>query len=128
MRFLADMGVSWRVVDWLRQRGDDVVHLRDQALQRLPDSDVFAKATAEGRVVLTFDLDFGEIVAHLRSTRTSVVLFRLRDARPERVIARLEPVLRESAHALDRGAVVSVEDGRHRVRLLPIGGASAGDL
>ena len=74
MRFLADMGVSLRVVEWLRRRGDDVVHLREQGLQRMPDGEIFAKATAEGRVVLTFDLDFGEIVARLRGSRTSVVV------------------------------------------------------
>jgi predicted nuclease of predicted toxin-antitoxin system len=39
MRFLADMGVSTRVIDWLRGRGDDVVHLREQGLQRfIPNS------------------------------------------------------------------------------------------
>ena len=116
------MGVSLRVVEWLRGRGDDVVHLRDQGLQRMPDVEVFAKATAEGRVVLTFDLDFGEIVAQLRATHTSVVVFRLRDARPEACnFPARSRVPRESAGA-DRGAVVSVEGGRHRVRLLPIGG------
>lgn len=81
MRFLADMVVSLRVVEWLRNRGDDVVHLRDQGLQRLPNGDVFAKATAEGRIVLTFDLDFGEIVALSRGARTSIVVFRLRNTR-----------------------------------------------
>jgi uncharacterized protein (DUF433 family) len=30
MRFLADMGISMRVVDWLRARGDDAVHLREE--------------------------------------------------------------------------------------------------
>jgi hypothetical protein len=53
MRFLADMGVSLRVVEWLRRRGDDVVHLREQGLHRLPDTGVFEKAVAEGRVVVT---------------------------------------------------------------------------
>jgi len=38
------------------------------------------------------------------------------------VISRLEHVLEESASALERGAVISVDDGRHRVRLLPVGG------
>lgn len=122
MRFLADMGVSLRVVEWLRNRGDDVVHLREQGLQRLPNGDIFAKATAEGRVVLTFDLDFGEIVALSRGSRTSIVVFRLRNTRTEHVIARLEPVLEESNDALGQGAVVIVEDSRHRVRLLPVGG------
>jgi len=30
MRFLADMGVATRVVDWLRQNGHDAKHLRDE--------------------------------------------------------------------------------------------------
>jgi predicted nuclease of predicted toxin-antitoxin system len=30
MRFLADMGVSWQVVEWLRDNGHDAVHLRDE--------------------------------------------------------------------------------------------------
>jgi predicted nuclease of predicted toxin-antitoxin system len=63
VRFLADMGVSMRVVEWLRSTGHDVVHLREQGLHRLPDGEIFAKAQREQRVVLTFDLDFGEIVA-----------------------------------------------------------------
>ncbi|HYS75771.1 MAG TPA: DUF5615 family PIN-like protein, partial [Burkholderiales bacterium] len=63
MRFLADAGVAGRVVNWLRERGHDAVHLREQGLERLPDSEVFAKASAEKRVLLTFDLDFGELVA-----------------------------------------------------------------
>ncbi len=122
MRFLVDMGVSLRVVEWLRGRRDDVVHLREQGLQRLPNGGIFDKATAEGRVILTFDLDFGEILALSRGSRTSVVVFRLRNTRTENVIARLESVLAESSDALGQGAVVLVEDGRHRVRLLPIGG------
>ncbi len=121
MRFLADMGVSLRVVEWLRTQGDDVVHLREQGLHKLADGKIFDKATAEDRVILTFDLDFGEIVALSRGSRTSVILFRLRNARTENVIARLRPVLAESSEALGRGAVVIVEDGRHRVRLLPVG-------
>jgi predicted nuclease of predicted toxin-antitoxin system len=122
MRFLADMGVSLRVVEWLRRREDDVVHLREQGLQRMPNGEIFEKAAAEDRVVLTFDLDFGEIVALSRGARTSVVVFRLRNTRTENVIARLETVLAQSTGALTRGAVVIVEDGRHRVRFLPVGG------
>jgi predicted nuclease of predicted toxin-antitoxin system len=125
MRFLADMGLSLRVVEWLRKRGDDVVHLREHGLQRLADQGVFEKAGAESRVLLTFDLDFGEIVALSRDSRTSVVLFRLRDTRTQNVIARLERVLAESSEALAQGAVVIVEDDRHRVRPLPVGGKLA---
>lgn len=63
MRFLADMGVSLRVVDWPRAGGHDLVHLRQQGLQTLPNGDILEKAACEQRIVLTFDLGFGEILA-----------------------------------------------------------------
>lgn len=56
------MGVSQGVADWLRRRGHDVAHLRDEGLHRLPNGEIFAKAAFEQRTILTFDLDFGEIV------------------------------------------------------------------
>lgn len=63
MRFLADMGVPGRIVSWLRDQDHDTIHLRGEGLQRMPDRDVFGKAKVEGRVVVTFDLDFGEFAA-----------------------------------------------------------------
>jgi predicted nuclease of predicted toxin-antitoxin system len=41
MRFLADMGVSQQVIEWLRTTGHDAVHLRDEGLQRLPNGEIF---------------------------------------------------------------------------------------
>ena len=63
MRFLADMGVSIATVQALRAAAHDAVHFREEALSRLPDPDIVAKAAQEQRVVLTFDLDFGDIMA-----------------------------------------------------------------
>ena len=63
MRFLADVGVLLRVVEWLRSSGHDAIHLRDEGLHTLRNGEIFQKALREARIVLTFDLDFGEIVA-----------------------------------------------------------------
>jgi len=114
------MGVSARVAEWLRDEGHDVVHLRDENLHRLPNGEIFRKASEEDRIVLTFDLDFGEIAA-LTTSVTSVITFRLRNPRADMVIRRLEAVLAASAPKLEAGAIVSVEDARHRVRSMPIG-------
>ncbi|NUQ63975.1 MAG: DUF5615 family PIN-like protein [Pirellulales bacterium] len=122
MRFLADMGVSQKVCEWLREQGHDVVHLRDEGLQRLPNGEIFAKAIREARIVLTFDLDFSEIVASAGPEVTSVIVFRLKNTRPLHVIERLRAVLADSAEAIETGAVVSVEESRHRLRRLPLGG------
>ena len=121
MRFLADMGVAIRVVEWLRDEGYDARHLREEELQRLPDDQIFRKAVAENRVVLTFDLDFGEIVASSGRQKVSVVLFRLQNTRTPHVIERLKAALQEAGPALEQGAVVVVEESRFRIRRLPIG-------
>jgi predicted nuclease of predicted toxin-antitoxin system len=121
MRFLADMGVSMRVVEWLRSSGHDAIHLREEGLQQLPNGEIFQKAIGEERIVLTFDLDFGEIVAGSRGGSVSVILFRLRNTRADFVVQRLKIVLERSAEQLEQGAVVLVEDGRYRMRRLPIG-------
>lgn len=114
------MGVDVRVVEWLNRQGYDARHLRDEGLQRLPNGEIFDKAIREDRVILTLDLDFGEIAAFSRGRRASVILFRLHNTCMPRVIARLEAVLQDSAAALDRGALVIVEESRHRIRNLPI--------
>ena len=116
MRFLADMGVSMRIVQWLRDNGHDTVHLREENLQRLPDIEIFKKAIIEKRIILTFDLDFGEILALSDDQKVSVVLFRLYNTRVTCVIERLQKVLSYSENALIKGAIIVVEESRHRVR------------
>ncbi len=119
MRFLADMGVSYRTIKWLRDAGHDVVHLRDQGLHRLPNGEIFGKAISEGRIILTFDLDFGEIVALARGQRVGVVLFRLNNTSAPFLNRRLAAVVANAELALCGGAFVVVEDSRHRVRRFP---------
>ncbi len=115
------MGMSQRVVTWLTEQGHDAVHLRDQGLQRFEDEDIVAKAVQEARIILTWDLDFAEILALSGRQHVSAVIFRLHNTRSVHVIRRLERVLVESAQDLEEGAIISVEEHRHRVRLLPRG-------
>ena len=118
MRFLADMGVAQRIVEWLRAEGHDALHLREQGLQRMPNGEIFEKAASEERIILTFDLDFGEIVALSGGRQVSVILFRLHNTRTPHVIDRLKKVLKDSGKALQQGAIVVVQESRHRTRRL----------
>jgi len=120
MKFLADMGVPLSTVQALREAGHDAAHLRELGLNRLPDPAVFAKGFAEGRVVLTFDLDFSDLLAQTNQRLPSVIIFRLRDARPTSVTPRLLSVLLGAAAELEKGAVIIVKDGHYRIRLLPL--------
>ena len=115
------MGLSAAVARWLREQGYDAVHLSEEGLVKMPDREVFAKAEREGRVLVTCDLDFGEIVAASGAHTVSVIVVRLFNPHAERVIERLRTVLRALAQELERGAVVTIEEARLRVRALPIG-------
>jgi predicted nuclease of predicted toxin-antitoxin system len=120
MRFLADAGISPKTVEFLRLRGHDAVHVRELLLQRAADSELVDKARAESRILLTFDLDFGEILALGILEQPSVVIFRLADERADSVNRRLEAVLSQQTEALAAGSLVLIEDARYRVRRLPI--------
>jgi predicted nuclease of predicted toxin-antitoxin system len=120
MRFLADMGISPRVVEELRQKGHDAVHLIDENLSRLPDGDILEKAREERRVLLTHDLDFGELLAATRERLPSVVIFRLKDMRPANVSRHLFSLINKQIEALNTGAVCSVTERKVRIRSLPI--------
>lgn len=67
-----------------------------------------------------FDMDFGEIIALSKDEKTSVILFRLHNTRTSQVIVRLSSVLADSKDALDKGAVVIIEESRYRIRYFPI--------
>ena len=110
-----------RLVDALRTDGHDVVHAQDIDLGRATDREILEHAAADSRILVTFDLDFAEIVALQQSDRERVVLLRLQNTRNENVLARLRLALMECAEELDSGAIVVVEDGRYRVRALPVG-------
>jgi predicted nuclease of predicted toxin-antitoxin system len=118
MRLLLDMNMSPKVAERLRTEGHDAVHLRELGLGRSPDRDVFAHATTDRRIVVTFDLDFGEIVG--LGAGTGVILLRLRSVRTAHVQQRVSVALTLAAEALHAGAVVLVEDARIRVRTWPI--------
>jgi predicted nuclease of predicted toxin-antitoxin system len=120
MKFLADMGISPRTVNELRQQGFDAVHLIEQGLERLADEDILVKARAEGRILLTVDLDFAQLSAMSGEPFPSVILFRLGNASREIIERRLTEVLSQSAQALETGAIISVSDQAFRIRSLPI--------
>ena len=121
-RFLADMGVSPRCVEWLRNQGFDAVHLYEQKLHKQADRDVLQKAIDEQRILLTMDLDFARLISERGSMDLpTVIIFRLADQRPNNVqekIKALIPIIMESTK---QGQVIfSVGENSVRIRHLPI--------
>jgi predicted nuclease of predicted toxin-antitoxin system len=120
VNFLADMGISPRVVDELRRKGHDAVHLAEQGLHRMSDAEILQKARQENRILLTHDLDFGELLAAGGGSLPSVIIFRLKDMRAANVSQHLFSIIKQQSESLNKGAVLSVTEQKVRIRKLPI--------
>jgi predicted nuclease of predicted toxin-antitoxin system len=107
-------------VDELRQAGHDAVHIAEKGLYHMADSEILRKAREENRVLLTHDLDFGELLAASGETLPSVIIFRLKDMRAGNVSKHLFSIIRQQSNSLNSGAVLSVTEQRVRIRTLPL--------
>jgi predicted nuclease of predicted toxin-antitoxin system len=102
MRLLADAGISPATVAFLEQLGHDVVHVRAINMQRASDRAIADRATTDNRSVLTFDLDFGDVLALGVLDRPSVILLRVSNEQPEEINRRLSVVLSNSRRPSNR--------------------------
>lgn len=119
MRFLANENFPGAAVNALRDTGHDVRWVRTDA-PGSTDEQVLAVARAEGRILLTFDKDFGELVFRRGAMAApGLLLFRLPLTSPEYVAQAVVHVVR--ARDDWEGHFSSIEIGRIRMRKLPKG-------
>src|ERR1700693_4605542 len=76
IRFLADENVSRLVVERLRAGGFDVISIAETT-PGAADKDVLEAADAEGRILITEDRDFGELVIRQRLRVRWIILLEL---------------------------------------------------
>ena len=91
-----------------------------EACKRLADDEIVSLAAEEERTILTFDLDFAELAFNRRQPLPSIVIYRLSDQRAYKQIERLTAALMVARPALENGAIVIVDDGKVRIRDLPL--------
>jgi predicted nuclease of predicted toxin-antitoxin system len=115
-----DMNLSVEWVPFLAAGGCDAVHWSNVGDPRAEDHEVMAWALAQGRMVFTHDLDFGTMLALNHAAGPSVLQIRGRMVLPEDVGSPVFAALRQYEAELLAGALVVVEIGRSRVRVLPL--------
>jgi predicted nuclease of predicted toxin-antitoxin system len=114
------MGISPKTGQFLIQQGYDAVHLIDIGMERLSDIQILKKSLDEKRILLTHDLDFGQLLAISGKKQPSVVIFRLTDMRPANINKLLQTIIDRFSDTLEKGAILSIGDKRIRCHPLPI--------
>jgi predicted nuclease of predicted toxin-antitoxin system len=118
MRFLADENVSRLVVERLRADGHEVVSIV-QIEPGAPDKTVLRTADVEGRILITEDRDFGELVVRQHMAVRCVLLLELDRLTNRAEADRVSHVVSTYAEKLmDNLAVIEPS----RLRLRPLRG------
>jgi predicted nuclease of predicted toxin-antitoxin system len=121
VKFLLDENQSPRIADLLAEAGHDALHVRDIDLRTSPDDEVLAAAHEAGRVVISADTDFSELLATSNADGPSILLLRRQEQRrADEVAALILANLDDVADDLWSGAVVVLDDERIRIRSLPL--------
>ncbi len=120
MKLLIDMNLSPDWVAYLQQRGFEAIHWISIGPCDAPDSEIMQWARDNGCVVFTHDLDFGILLAHSKDGRPSVIQVRAQDLSPGHLGSLVVTALQTHQVAVVSGALVTVDESRSRVRILPI--------
>ena len=120
MKLVIDMNLPPEWVEVLQRHGWDGVHWSRVGNPGATDTEVMAWAKAAQRVVFTHDLDFGAILAATQAEGPSVIQVRTQDVTPAHLERLVVAALRTHEATLVNGALVTVDEARSRVRILPI--------
>lgn len=79
MRLKIDENLHPDVASAFRARGHDALTVRDQRMNGSPDSTIASVCQAEGRGIVTLDLDFADMRRYPPQSFAGLIVFRLRD-------------------------------------------------
>lgn len=120
MKLLLDMNLSPLLAPSLKAAGFEVAHWSDLGAASAEDVEIMAYARAHDYVVVTHDLDFSAILAATNGEKPSVIQIRAANLSPELLIGPMSAGLRKCAADLEKGALLTIESDRQRLRLLPL--------
>ena len=124
MKLLIDMNLSPVWVSPLEHAGHKAKHWSSVGAPDATDREILGWAKRNDYVVFTHDLDFGTILAATDANSPSVVQIRTQDPTPDCCATLLLDVLKRYMQELSLGALITVDEARARVRLLPLKGGA----
>jgi len=114
------MNLSPEWVPYLRAHGCEAIHWSTLGAHTAPDTEIMQWARDNACAVFTHDLDFSILLALSKAGGPSVIQVRAQDVSPAHLGPLVVAALRAHGEALERGALLNVDEAKSRVRILPI--------
>ena len=120
MKILIDMNLSPEWVPVLKRQGWEASHWSRIGNPGAPDKEILTWAKSNGHILLTHDLDFGAILAATGWKSPSVIQLRVQDVDPQHMQNPVIRALNQFREYLQEGALISIDEKRPRIRILPL--------
>ncbi|HZT79735.1 MAG TPA: DUF5615 family PIN-like protein [Gemmataceae bacterium] len=116
MKFKLDENMPESLVVDLSAAGHDATTCAAEGVAGATDSVVAARASSEGRLLVTFDLDFSDIRCYPPGSHPGMVIFRLSSQDVESCKAAFSRLLAQVPESDFAGNLIIVDDDRVRIR------------
>ena len=120
IRILVDMNLSPRWVSKLQAANIHAKHWSELGKADATDFEILSFSIAHHYVILTADLDFSTILARSSNSQPSVIQLRFDQLDPDAAGPSVLNALKQFNDELQRGALVTIDINRNRIRLLPL--------
>ena len=77
MLFIAYANIFVPMVDGLRDMGHDVFDVKEKGMENLSDPEIFRMAQKEGRILVTMDKDFSNILLYPPGEHQGIIVVKL---------------------------------------------------
>ena len=118
MKFLLDENISHETADFINSLGYDSKTVAHFNLSGAEDTDVVNLTIKERRVLITLDLDFGEIFYFSNKKKLGIIVLRLKDQTVESVNSTLEQLFQSKVLTakMVKDSLVVISEGKIRIK------------
>jgi predicted nuclease of predicted toxin-antitoxin system len=116
MKFKIDENLPAEIVDLLVAAGHDAVSVWQQGLSGATDTEVASVCLAEGRVLVTLDVDFADPRAYPPAGLPGIVVLRLRRQSRDHVVESVRRIVTHLTEEATAGRLWIVSEHQIRIR------------
>jgi len=121
MIILVDMNLPPMIATTLTQKGIPAEHWYTIGAPGAMDTEIMEYAQKNDCVVLTCDLDFTAMLSITQGRKPSIIQIRKHGFVVEELANMIVSLIQQYKEDLEKGAILTIDPRRTRVRLLPLG-------